>query len=131
MKLISVPDLVWLNAAAVGETGGATGIRDASALEAVVARPCVGYGGEELFPTPFDKAAAIMESVIQRHPFVDGNKRTGLLAGAALLYLAGYDFAAPRDQMVEVPVRVAEHKITLEELSRWFEKYARQKGKRG
>ena len=131
MKLISVPDLVWLNAAAVGETGGATGIRDASALEAVVARPCAGYGGEELFPTPFDKAAAIMESVIQRHPFVDGNKRTGLLAGAALLYLAGYDFAAPRDQMVEVPVRVAEHKITLEELSRWFEKYARQKGKRG
>jgi death-on-curing protein len=130
LKLISVPDLVWLNAAAVGETGGATGIRDAGALEAVVARPCVGYGGEELFPTLFDKAAAIIESVIRRHPFVDGNKRTGLLAGAAMLYLAGYNFAAPRDQMVEVPVRVAEHKITLEELSRWFEKHARQQGKR-
>ncbi|CAN5353918.1 type II toxin-antitoxin system death-on-curing family toxin [soil metagenome] len=129
MKGISVPDLVWLNAAAVGETGGATGVRDASALEAAVARPCAGYGGEELFP--FDKAAALMEPVIQRHPFVDGNKRTGLLAGAALLYLAGYGFAAPRDEMVEVPVMMAEQKITLEELSRWFEKHARQQGKRG
>ena len=131
MKRISVPDLVWLNAAAVGETGGATGVRDASGLEAAVARPYAGYGGEELFPTLFDKAAALMESVIRRHPFVDGNKRTGLLAGAALLYLAGYDFAAPRDEMVEVPVAMAEHKITLEKLSRWFEKHARQQGKRG
>lgn len=129
MKRISVPDLVWLNAAAVGETGGATGVRDARALEAA-ARPYAGYGGEELFPTPFDEAAALMESVIRRHPFVDGNKRTGLLAGAALLYLAGYGFAAPRDEMVEMPVVMAEHKVTLEELSRWFEKHARQQGKK-
>ena len=60
-----------------------------------------------MFPTPFDKAAAIMESIIQRHPFVDGNKRMALLAGAALLHLAGYDCAAPRREMVEVPVAVA------------------------
>jgi len=130
LKRISVPDLVWLNAAAVGETGGATGVRDASTLEEAVIRPYAGYGEEELFPTPFDKAAALMESVIQRHAFVDANKRTGLLAAAALLYLAGYDFAAPRDEMVEVPVAIAGHRITLEELSRWFEENARQQGKR-
>ena len=126
MKRISVPDLVWLNAAVVGQTGGVTGILDAGALEAAVARPDAGYGGRQLFPTSFDRAAALMESGIQRHPFVDGNKRTGLLAGAALLYLAGYDLAAPREEVVEVPVALAEHKITAEELSRWFERHARQ-----
>ncbi len=78
-----------------------------------------------MFPTPFDKAAAIMESIVQRHPFVDGNKRTALLAGAALLHLAGYDFMAPRTEMVEVPVALAEREITTEELSRWFRKHAR------
>ena len=89
-----------------------------------MARPYASYGGEELFPTPFDKAAALMESVIQRHPFVDGNKRTGLLAGVALLHLVGYVFAAPRNEMVEVPVALAEHKVTAEELSGWFETHA-------
>ena len=125
MRRISVPDLVWLNIAVVRQTGGSLGVRDAGSLEAVVARPYVSYGEVELFPTPFDKAAALMESVIQRHPFVDGNIRTGLLAGAALLYLTGYDFAAPRDEMVEVAVELAEHKIEAERLSRWFEAHAK------
>ncbi len=122
MKLISVPDLVWLNAAAVGETGGATGIRDVSALEAVVARPCVGYGGEELFPTPFDKAAAIMESVIQRHPFVDGNKRTGVASAVYLLRRGGYRLAGVSNaQLVELSLNVAAHRMSTTELGSWFE----------
>ena len=126
MRRISVPDLVWLNIAVVRQTGGSPGVRDAGSLEAAVAHPYVSYGEVELFPTPFDKAAALMESVIQRHPFVEGNKRTGLLAGAALLYLTGYDFAAPRDEMVEVAVELAEHKkIEAERISRWFEAHAK------
>jgi death-on-curing protein len=131
LKRISVPDLVWLNITVVRQTGGSSGVRNAGSLEAVVARPYGGYGEVELFPTPFDKAAALMESVIQHHPFVDGNKRTGLLAGAALLYLAGYDFAAPRNEMVEVAVALAEHKIGTEELSRWFEAHTEQRGRSG
>jgi death-on-curing protein len=125
LKLIGIRDLVWLNTAVVRQTGGSLGVRDASALEVAVARPYVGYEESELFPTPFDKATALMESVIQRHPFVDGNKRTGLLAGAALLHLAGYDFAAPKGEMVKMPVALAEHKITNEELSQRFEAYTK------
>jgi death on curing protein len=59
--------------------GAASGVRDTGALDAAVARPYSGFGGAEFSPTPFAKAAALMESVIHRHPFVDGNKRTGLL----------------------------------------------------
>lgn len=120
-----MPDLVWLNTVVVRQTGGTPGVRDIGSLEAAVARPYAGYEEAELFATPFDKAAALMESLIQRHPFVDGNKRTGLMAGAALLYLAGYNFAAPRTEIVEVAVALAEHKIGTEQLSRWFETYAR------
>ena len=90
-----------------------------------MARPYAGYGEKGLFPTPFDKAAALMESVIQRRPFVDGNKRTGLLGGAEVLYLAGHDFSASRDEMVEVAVALAEYKIEARQLSRWFEAYAK------
>jgi len=38
-----------------------------------------------------------------------------------LLYLAGYDLEAPKDEMLEVPVALTEHKITIEDLSQWFE----------
>jgi death-on-curing protein len=124
LRRIGVPDLVWLNVAVVRQTGGSSGVRDAGSLEAAAARSYAGCGDKELFPTPFDKAAALMESVIQRHPFVDGNKRTGLLAGAALLYVAGYDFAAPKAEMVETPVALAERGIGTEQLSRWFEAHA-------
>lgn len=125
MRRLGVPDLVWLNTVVVRQTGGTPGVRDIGSLDAAVARPYAGYEEDELFPTPFDKAAALMESVIQRPPFVDGNKRTGLMAGAALLYLAGYNFAAPRTEIVEVAVALAEHKIGTEQLLRWFETYAR------
>jgi death on curing protein len=127
LRRLEVADLVWLNTIAVRQAGGAVGVRDKGVLEAAVARPWAAYGGKELFPTLFDKAAALMEAVIRRHPFVDGNKRTGLLAGAALLYLAGYDLAAPRAEMVEKPVALAERRIGFEELSRWFEIHARRR----
>jgi death-on-curing protein len=127
LRRLGVADLVWLNTVAVRQAGGAVGVRDKGALEAAVARPFTAYGGKELFPTPFAKAAALMQTVIQRHPFVDGNKRTGLLAGATLLHLAGYDLAAPRREMVEIPVAVAEGRIEVEELSRWFEAHARRR----
>lgn len=131
MRRLGVPDLVWLNTVVVRQMGNSPGVRDAGSLETVVARPYASYGGNELFPSSCDKGAALMESVIQRHPFLDGNKRKGLLAGAALLYLAGYDFVAPRTEMVEVPVALAEHEIGPEELSRWLEAHAEPRSRSG
>ena len=80
---------------------------------------------------PCNRLSRCANSVFERPTFLDGNKRTGPLAGASSLYLAGYDSAAPRDEMVEVSVMIAEHKITLEKLLRWFERHARQQYKRG
>ena len=72
-----VNDLLFMHAALVKQYGGSSGVRDAGALEAAVARPWGASFGAEHFPTHFDKAAALCESIIKRHPFVDGNKRTG------------------------------------------------------
>jgi hypothetical protein len=65
---------------------------------------------------PCNRLSRCANSVFERPTFLDGNKRTGLLAGSASLYLAGYDSAALRDEIVEVSVMKAEHKITLKEL---------------
>jgi death-on-curing protein len=63
--------------------GGLEGIRDAALLHAAVARPFATFGEVELYPTDFDKAAALFHSLIKSHPFLDGTKRT---ASAAAVY---------------------------------------------
>lgn len=91
-----VRDLLFMHAALVKQYGGSSGVRDAGALEAAVARPWGSSLGEQHFPTPFLKAAAICESVIKRRPFVDGNKRTGTAAGVYLLLTDGRRVAVER-----------------------------------
>lgn len=67
--------------------GGADGIRDYGALESALAQPSMGFGGQELYPTLIEKAAALGFSLIMNHPFVDGNKRAGFVAMDAFLRL--------------------------------------------
>ena len=100
-------------------------LRERGLLESAVQRPqnAAYYAGADLVT----QAALYMVGIALNHPFVDGNKRTGLLAGATLLYLAGYDLAVPRKEMVEVAIALAERKIGVEEISRWFEVNARRR----
>lgn len=122
---VSVEDLTKIHDRVVNSRDGAfPGIRDPGSLEAAVARPYGGFGGVEFFPTPFSKAAALMESVSQRHGFVDGNKRTGLLAAALLLGRTGYDLEFPEEESVEVTVEVAEHRLDVNDLAHWLENHA-------
>lgn len=116
-RTATVDELIAFHNTAIALDGGALGIRDRGALEAAAARPQSSYGGVEHFPTAFDKAAAIMESIIQRHPFVDGNKRTGLMAGIFLLSLAGYEFTASQQEAVSLALDVATHKLDTPELA--------------
>jgi death-on-curing protein len=57
--------------------GGSHGVRDEGLLESAIARHFQTFGGDDLYPSTFEKAAALCESLIVNHPFVDGNKRTG------------------------------------------------------
>jgi death-on-curing protein len=78
-----------------------------------------------MFPTPYVKAAALMEGIIKNHPFADGNKRTAFLAGARLLQmLAGKDMKLTVKEGVEVGKAVAEGRINVAELAAWFEAHS-------
>lgn len=69
----------------IDKTGGSHGVRDLGLLESAVMRPKATFGGEELYSDVFSKAAALMHSLIRNHPFVDGNKRTGIAAAGLFL----------------------------------------------
>jgi death-on-curing protein len=62
-------------------TGQEVLVRDFGLLSAAVARPCASAFGEEAYPDPWVKAAALLHSLTRNHPFVDGNKRAGWNSG--------------------------------------------------
>jgi len=72
--MISKEEIIRLHHLSIAKYEGAAGIRDEGLLESAIARPCQTFGGEDLYQTAYEKAAAIMESIIINHPFVDGNR---------------------------------------------------------
>ena len=125
-RAITLEDLVFIHSAAIARNGGASGIRDAGSLEAVVSRPYASFSGQEMFPGPFAKAAALMESIIQRHPFVDGNKRTGAASAVYLLRTLGYRLTGVTNtDLVDLVLSLASRRMSVEELAAWFEDHAK------
>ena len=69
------------------------GVRDAGAIEASVARPFASFGDYEKYPSDFEKAAALMHSLTQNHPYLNGNKRVALVGTFAWLIASGYSIS--------------------------------------
>lgn len=104
--------------------GGGVGIRDQGLLESALARPRNLY--EYGKPGIFELAAAYTAGVVQNHPFIDGNKRTGFLAGAAFLELNGYRFVASETEATQVILGLASGQLSEQQLAEWMEKSSRQ-----
>lgn len=85
-EYLSVVELLTIHAILIDEFGGTDGIRDLGALESAVFRPQTGY-----YDDTVAEAAALMESLIQNHPFLDGNKRTAVAAGDVHLRMNGLE----------------------------------------
>lgn len=119
----------------IAETGGLPGLRESTLLHSAVARPFATFGGQELYPTDFEKAAALFHSLIKSHPFMDGTKRTAFAAAIFFLESLGYAIPEqfPLDEVVDFCVSLAEENLrhahgenivprTIPEIADWFHK---------
>ncbi|MDH3231450.1 MAG: type II toxin-antitoxin system death-on-curing family toxin [Alphaproteobacteria bacterium] len=99
--------------------GGAGGIRDEGLLESALARPRnrAAYGDD---PSIFTLAADYCAGIVRNHPFVDGNKRAGLLSAHVFLALNGWQFEPDEAMTVEIIEGLAAGRIGEDELTRWF-----------
>ena len=104
----------------IGQSGGSLGILDLGALESAVAQPRMTFNGEELYPTIVEKASALGFSLIQNHPFVDGNKRAGHAALEAFLMLNGYEISAGVDEQTEIILGVASGNVDRRMFTDWL-----------
>jgi death-on-curing protein len=89
MNHLTPEQVLFIHSRLVTETGGSHGLRDLALLESAVARPRATFDSKELYPDLFTKAAALMDSLIKNHHFLDGNKRTGITATGLFFRING------------------------------------------
>ncbi len=82
--------------------------------------PYQTFGSEDLYPTSFEKAAAIGESIIMNHPFVDGNKRTGYVLMETVLRLSGNKIVCSDDDLYNFVIKISTGEIRFEKIIKWL-----------
>jgi death-on-curing protein len=123
MRYLTVGEVLGIYNRVINQSGGGVGIRDLGALESAVAQPRMTFNGEELYPTVIEKASALGFSLIQNHPFIDGNKRAGHAAMETFLILNGYEISANVDEQVDLILGVASGKIDRNAFTEWLKKH--------
>jgi death on curing protein len=108
----------------VGRYGGISGIRDFGLLQSAVNMPAMMYGGEYLHQDLFEIAAAYLFHLINNHPFMDGNKRTGTVTALVFLSLNGVDIDADERAFEELVTTVAMGVAAKAEIADFLRAYA-------
>lgn len=103
------------------------GVKDHGLLESALHRPQQSVFGEDAYPSIFDKAAALLESLVRNHCFHNGNKRTAYLVTKSFLMLNGYHLRMEREYAVEFVVDVAKGLHSSETISRILKEYSQEK----
>ena len=104
--------------------GGDAGLRDAGLLESAIAQPQAAFGGQPLHAFPFEMAAASLYHIVQNHPFVDGNNRTGAVAALLFLDLNGIEIDAPKGSLYDLTIAVATGRSGKPEVAQFFQAHA-------
>lgn len=120
MSYLTVEQVLFIHMRLLTETGGSSGLRDLALLASAVARPQATFGGEDLYPDLFSKAAALMDSLIRNHPFVDGNKRVGITAAGLFLLRNGQHLTATNVELEIFTLQVARSEASVEQITTWL-----------
>ena len=105
--------------------GGAAGIRDIELLKSALGMPSATYGGQFLHTDIYEMAAAYLFHLVKNHPFVDGNKRVGAVTALIFLYLNGFDFDAPENDLAEMVLAVARGDIDKADVAVFIRRHTR------
>ena len=124
MKYIELEDLLQFHALSIQLYGGGEGLRDIGRLEAAIATQEQVVFGSELYPSPHEKAAAMMRGIIADHPFSDGNKRTGILTALIFLELNGFEFVAEKGEIEDFAVQTATDHPDIPAIAAWLKSHS-------
>lgn len=123
LKYLSEAELIAINHEMIAKYGGLHGVRDLNFLRLAVARPQMSAGLKDAYPTIYLKAAAMFHSIINNHPFLDGNKRTSLFSAVLFLEYNGYHVDFTKKEGIEFTLKAHNGGWTVEQIAGWIRKH--------
>lgn len=114
--MIDLAEILSIHQIVIENFGGLKGLRDEGGLMSALNRPYQTFGGQELYPSPIEKAAAIFESIISNHPFLDGNKRTAYILLRLTLMDYHYDIKVSETEKYAFAMKAARGESSFDEI---------------
>lgn len=124
MRKLTARQIIALHEIIVKFSGGADGVRDMGLLESALEAPFITFDGISNYPTPQSKAARLAYGLVKNHPFVDGNKRIGVLAMISFLELNGIKLVCTDDELIKIGFGLAEGSVDEKTLLNFIIKHS-------
>ena len=109
---LTLDEVLALHEDQIERYGGGPGIRDIGLLESAMGSAAATYGGAFLHETLFEMAAALLYGICRNHPFIDGNKRTAVVASLTFLDMNGIEIDADEDDFYDLVIGVAAGRVS-------------------
>lgn len=119
--MISLNSVLRIHKLLISEFGGSSGLRDRNGLKSALMRPQATFDGKELYQTAVEKAAAILESILINHPFIDGNKRMGYVLMQLTLMENKISVEATEDEKYDMIILVAMGELDHAGICKWLD----------
>ncbi|MDO8570865.1 MAG: type II toxin-antitoxin system death-on-curing family toxin [Candidatus Daviesbacteria bacterium] len=121
---LSEAEIIAINEELVSQFGGIHGVRDLHILSSSVGRPQMSIGFQDAYKSIFDKSASLFHSIINNHPFLDGNKRTSLFCAILFLEYNKYSLKIKRKEAVKFTRKVVNENYSVEQISEWLKAHS-------
>ncbi|MBU3721237.1 MAG: type II toxin-antitoxin system death-on-curing family toxin [Burkholderiaceae bacterium] len=118
---LTLEEVLEIHSTQLTRFGGAAGVRDIGLLESALSQPQASFGGQYVHEDLFEMASAYLFHVVSNHPFVDGNKRAGLLSALVFLDINGIEINDQGDTLYNLTIKVASgnsNKLEISEVLR-------------
>ena len=123
MKFFSESQVLKIHTSLITKTGGIDGVREFNLLDASLKSIFQTFDGKELYPSLLDKAAQLCYSLIENHPFLDGNKRIGIHLSLLFLKINELDLNYTQEELIDFGLEIASGKIKKDAIKEWFIKH--------
>ncbi|MDR3550294.1 MAG: type II toxin-antitoxin system death-on-curing family toxin [Candidatus Babeliales bacterium] len=124
IEFVTLPEAMLLHKKTIDRFGGILGVRDLGLLESALMQPQMSMFDEYIYKDIFQMGSAYFYHIIKNHPFLDGNKRAGLLITLVFFQKNNMSIIAQQDELYQVAMDTAASKMTKEELAVFFKRQA-------
>ena len=112
-----------IHSSLIAKTGGLDGIRDKNLLDSALKVPFQTFDGKDLYPDILDKATQLCFSLINNHPFSDGNKRIGIHLPLLFLKINNVQLNYVQQELIDLGFGIASSKLQKNDIRKWFENH--------